>query len=37
MIEAAGRRRSGEPFLSQACLSHYLDASGPCLAWFYPM
>lgn len=32
MMEAAGRRRSGETFLSQACVSHYNDGAGPCLA-----
>ncbi len=32
MIEVAGRRKNGESFLSQACVSHYQDASGLCLA-----
>jgi two-component system, LuxR family, sensor kinase FixL len=32
MMEAAGRRRNGETFLSQACVSHYNDGSGSCLA-----
>jgi len=32
MIEANGRRRTGEAFFSQAWVSSYHDASGPCLA-----
>ena len=31
-VEASGRRRSGETFLSQAWVSSYYDASGPRLA-----